>query len=150
MFLHPSDSLHGHAGVMAPGDILVAMSRGGESAEVNSLVVIAQRLGVTTVAMVHKTESSLARHCDYVLPVVSRQEYELQGVIATASTVAFSAMCDALAAVAWEVTGYSLEAFARTHPGGAVGKMLGSDQQSAFGATRRQGPKAERPLQEEQ
>ncbi|MGQ9555553.1 MAG: SIS domain-containing protein [Anaerolineae bacterium] len=126
MFLHAADSLHGHAGVMAAGDVLVAMSRGGESAEVNSLAEIGNRLGVTTVAMVNQADSTLARQCHYVLPVPSRQEYELQGVIATTSTIVFSAMCDALAAVAWQVTGYTLEAFARTHPGGAVGKMLGS------------------------
>jgi len=124
MFLHPADSLHGHAGVMASGDVLVAMSRGGESAEVVALVEIAKRLGVTVVAMVHNMESTLARNCDYVLPVVSRQEFELQGVIATTSTVAYCAMCDALAAVAWEVTGYTLERFVATHPGGAVGRML--------------------------
>jgi arabinose-5-phosphate isomerase len=124
MFLHPADSLHGHAGVMSSGDVLVAMSRGGESAEVVALVDIAKRLQVTAIAMVHRSESTLARSCDLILPVVSRQEYELQGVIATTSTVAYCAMCDALAAVAWQVTGYTLEQFGRTHPGGAVGRML--------------------------
>jgi arabinose-5-phosphate isomerase len=124
MFLHPSDSMHGHAGVMAEGDLLVAMSRGGESAEVNALVAIARRLGVSSIAMVHRTESTLAQACDLVLPVPSKQEYELQGVIATTSTVAYCAMCDALAAVAWEITGYTLEKFGRTHPGGAVGKLF--------------------------
>jgi len=133
MFLHPSDSLHGHAAVMKVGDVLLAMSRGGESSEVISLVEIANGLGVTTVAMVHDRESTLAGLCDFVLPVRSKQEYELQGVIATTSTVVFCAMCDALAAVAWEVTGYSLEEFARTHPGGAVGKLLGD---SAHGIER--------------
>ena len=124
MFLHPSDSMHGHAGVMRPGDLLVALSRGGESAEVNALAQMARQRQVTVVAMVHATQSSLAMMSDYILPVRSKQEYELQGVIATTSTVVFSAMCDALAAVVWELTGYSLSDFARTHPGGAVGKML--------------------------
>lgn len=128
MFLHPSDSLHGHAGVLSEGDLLIAMSRGGESSEVNQLVAIANQLGVTTMAFVHNTDSALANSCQMVLPIRSRQEYELQGVLATTSTVAFCAMCDALAAVVWELTGYTLEEFSRTHPGGAVGRELHSEE----------------------
>jgi len=124
MFLHPSDSLHGHSGALSKGDLLITMSRGGESSEVNQLVAIANRLGLSTMAFVHHTDSTLARSCQVVLPIRSRQEYELQGVLATTSTVAFCAMCDALAAVVWELRGYTLEEFRRTHPGGAVGKEL--------------------------
>lgn len=124
MFLHPSDSLHGHSGVLSKGDLLIAMSRGGESIEVNQLVAIANQLGVATMAFVHDTDSTLAHICQMVLPIRSRQEYELQGVLATTSTVAFCAMCDALAAVVWELRGYTLEEFRRTHPGGAVGRKL--------------------------
>lgn len=133
MFLSPCDGLHGHAGVFRPGDVLVALSRGGESAEVNKLVELAKANGVTAVAFVHDTTSSLARVCDHVLPIRSEQDYELQRVIATTSTVVFSAVCDALAAVVWELTGYTLEAFARTHPGGAVGKLLCGDMREEGG-----------------
>jgi arabinose-5-phosphate isomerase len=126
MFLSPSDGLHGHTGVMTSDDILVAMSRGGESGEVNQMVGIANRLGVTTVAFVHNTESTLARTCHHVLPIPSKQKYELMGYVATTSTVAFSAMCDALCAVVLEVKGYTPEQLARTHPGGAVGQVLAS------------------------
>jgi len=124
MFLSPSDGLHGHTGVMVPGDLLIGLSRGGESSEVNQMVAIANQLGVTTVALVHNTSSTLARSCQYVLPVHSRQEYELMGIIATTSTVAFSAMSDALCAVVREVKGYTPEQFGRLHPGGAVGQAL--------------------------
>jgi len=124
MFLHPSDSLHGHSGALRPGDLLIGMSRGGESSEVNQLVAIADQLNVSTMAFVHDTDSTLARSCQAVLPIRSRQEYELQEVLATTSTVAFCAMCDALAAVVWELRGHTLEEFRRTHPGGAVGKEL--------------------------
>jgi arabinose-5-phosphate isomerase len=113
--------------------VLVALSRGGESAEVNKLVELAKANGVTAVAFVHDTTSSLARVCDHVLPIRSEQDYELQRVIATTSTVVFSAVCDALAAVVWELTGYTLEAFARTHPGGAVGKLLCGDMREEGG-----------------
>ncbi|MFB0545478.1 MAG: SIS domain-containing protein [Anaerolineae bacterium] len=124
MFLHPSDSLHGHAGVLAEEDMLIAMSRGGESSEVNALVDIANQRNLTTVAFVHNTDSTLARACKYVLPIRSKQEHELKGYIATTSTVAFSAMCDALSTVVWEAKGYTLKEFSKTHPGGAVGKVF--------------------------
>jgi arabinose-5-phosphate isomerase len=131
MFLSPEQGLHGHTGVMTADDLLVAMSRGGESSEVNQMVSIANQRGVTTVAFVHKTDSTLARSCDYVLPIQSRQEYELMGYIATTSTVAFSAMGDALCAVVLEAKGYTPEQFSQTHPGGAVGQALASPQEES-------------------
>jgi arabinose-5-phosphate isomerase len=124
MFLSPSDGLHGHAGVLAPDDVLVALSRGGESDEVNQMVRIANQRGATTIALVHDTGSTLARACRCVLPVRSRQEYELMGHLATTSTVVFAAMCDALCAVVLEAKGYTPEQFGQTHPGGAVGRTL--------------------------
>ncbi|NIV39554.1 MAG: SIS domain-containing protein [Anaerolineae bacterium] len=130
MFLSPAEGLHGHAGVMASDDLLVAMSRGGESREVNQMVKIANQRGVTTVAFVHDVESTLARICQYVLPIFSEPDYELMGYLATTSTVAFSAMCDALCAVVLEVTGYTPEQLGQTHPGGAVGQALTSPQTS--------------------
>jgi D-arabinose 5-phosphate isomerase GutQ len=130
MFLSPAEGLHGHAGVMASDDLLVAMSRGGESREVNQMAEIANRRGVTTVAFVHDAESTLARICQYVLPIFSKPEYELMGYLATTSTVAFSAMCDALCAVVLEVTGYTPEQLGQTHPGGAVGQALAPSQAS--------------------
>jgi len=126
MFLSPADGLHGHAAVMMPEDLLVAISRGGESDEVIRVVETATQRGVTTVALVHDTDSTLALTCDYVLPVHSRQEYELMRYVATTSTVAFSAMCDALCAVVLETRKYTVEQLGQAHPGGAVGQALGS------------------------
>ncbi len=111
-----------------PGDILVAMSRGGESSEVNQMVEIANQRGVTTVAFVHNTESTLARACQYVLAIRSKPEYELMGYVATTSTVAFSAMCDAVCAVVLEIKGYTPEELGQAHPGGAVGQALASSR----------------------
>lgn len=124
MFLSPADGLHGHTGVMKSDDVLVAMSRGGESDEVNRMVQIAKQRRVTTVAFVHNTDSELARTCRHVVPVPSKQEYELMGYLATTSTVAFSAVCDALCAVVLEARGTTPEQLAQTHPGGAVGQTL--------------------------
>lgn len=127
MFLSPSDGLHGHSAIMASDDLLVALSRGGESAEVTGMVEIARRRGVTTVAMVHDTASTLARLSDHVLPVRSEQSYELMGYVATTSTMAFCAMCDVLAAVALEAKGYTLAQLGEAHPGGAVGHALAGE-----------------------
>ena len=109
-----------------PGDVLVAMSRGGESTEVIQMAEIARQRGVTPVALVHNTGSTLAHICQYVLPIPSKPEYELMGYVATTSTVAFSAMCDALSAVVLEAKGYTPEQLGQTHPGGAVGRVLAS------------------------
>lgn len=124
MFLSPSDSLHGHASIMQPGDLLVAMSRGGESQEVIQMVAVANRLGVKTIGFVHRLESTLALTCQHILPVRSPQEFELMGYLATTSTVAYSAICDALCAVVAQARGFTPERFARVHPGGAVGQTL--------------------------
>ena len=128
MFLSPEQGLHGHSGVMMPGDVLVAMSRGGESSEVIQMAEIARQRGVTPVAFVHNTGSTLASICQYVLPIPSKSEYELMGYVATTSTVAFSAMCDALSAVVLEAKGYTPEQLGQTHPGGAVGRVLATSQ----------------------
>mgnify|MGYP001038870835 CR=1 FL=1 len=129
MFLSPADGLHGHTGVLTPDDILVAMSRGGESREVNQMVAIANQRGLTTIAFVHDTHSTLAESCQVVLPIQTPQEHELMGYLATTSTVAFSAMCDALCAVVLEAKDYNPAQFAKTHPGGAVGHVLTSVQE---------------------
>jgi arabinose-5-phosphate isomerase len=128
MFLSPSDGLHGHTNIMRPGDVLVAMSRGGESQEVTQMVSIATQLGVKTIAFVHNIESSLARSAQYLLPIRSPQEYELMGYMATTSTVAFSTICDALCAVLAQAKGFTPEQLARVHPGGAVGQVLASSK----------------------
>ncbi len=128
MFLTPADGLHGHSAVMTPDDLLVAMSRGGESSEVIQMAEIANEREVTTVALVHNTDSTLAATCHHVLPVRSKNEYELMGYVATTSTVAFSAMCDSLSAVVLEIKGYTPEQLGQTHPGGAVGRALTSPQ----------------------
>jgi D-arabinose 5-phosphate isomerase GutQ len=124
MFLSPSDGLHGHAGVIQAEDILIAMSRGGESQEVAQMVTIANERGAKTIAFVHNIDSTLAQACQYILPIQSRQEYELMGYLATTSSLVFSATCDALCAVVIQVKGYTPEEFAKIHPGGAVGKAL--------------------------
>jgi len=122
MFLSPDIGRHGHSGAMTSGEVLVAISRGGESAEVNEMVEIANRRGLTTLGFLHEEQSCLARLCQHILPIHSPAEYELGGYCATASTVACSAACDAISAIVLALKGYSPEEFAGTHPGGAVGR----------------------------
>jgi D-arabinose 5-phosphate isomerase GutQ len=130
MFLSPSDGLHGHTNIMRPGDILVAMSRGGESQEVLQMVSIANQLGVMTLGFVHDLKSSLARNAQFSLPIQSPQEYELMGFLATTSTVAYSAVCDALCSLVAQVKGFNPEQFTKVHPGGAVGQVLTSPDEN--------------------
>jgi arabinose-5-phosphate isomerase len=106
-------------------DLLAALSRGGESNEVIQMVEIANLRKMTTIALVHNTDSRLARVAQHVLPIQSKREYELMGLVATTSTVVFSAVCDALSAVILKAKGYTAEELGQTHPGGAVGQALG-------------------------
>jgi arabinose-5-phosphate isomerase len=121
IFLSPDLGLHGHSGAMAASEVLVAISRGGESAEVNAMVAIANARSLVTIAFVDSEASALARTCRHVLPIHSPKEYELGGYCATTSTVVCSAVCDAVCAVVLKLKGYSFEEFSGTHPGGAVG-----------------------------
>ncbi len=130
MFLSPSDGLHGHTKIMQPGEILVAMSRGGESQEVIQMVSIAKQLGVKTIGVVHNVKSTLARDAQYLLPIRSPQEYELMGYLATTSTVAYSAVCDALCSIIAHAKGFTPEQLAKVHPGGAVGQVLAASDEN--------------------
>ena len=122
VFLSPDLGLHGHSGVMAASEVLVAISRGGESVDVNEMAAIATARSLETIAFVDNEASSLARICRLVLPVHSPPEYELGGYCATTSTVVCSALCDAVCAVVLKLKGYTFEQFSPTHPGGAVGQ----------------------------
>lgn len=124
IFLSPSEGLHGHSRVFQPTDLLVAISRGGESEEVIAMAQIAHRIGTPVLAFVQELHSRLAKFADLVLPIHSPKEYELGGYLATTSTVIYSAVCDAVCAVVLRGKGESLSSLIDTHPGGAVGKSL--------------------------
>jgi arabinose-5-phosphate isomerase len=127
MFLSPDLGLHGHSGAMASGEALVAISRGGLSEEVNLLVGIARARGLATIGLLHDDASPLAKLCDLVIAVRTPPELELGGHCATTSSLAASAVGDALCALVLQITGYTPSQLAQTHPGGAVGKALASD-----------------------
>lgn len=121
-----ADGLHGGSGAIKAGDVLYVISRGGESAELNRFVQIARQRGALVIAQTEAPESSLASLADLLYVVRTPVEADLLGAIATGTSLVAAAAGDALCAVLVRLRGQTLEAFAATHPSGAVGKRLTS------------------------
>lgn len=124
LFIHPGDSQHGLSGAVTSKDILIAISKGGETTEVNHLACIAKQRGSILIALTENPASTLGQMSDIVLKVVAPAEIDPYGMIATGSSLVNSAYCDALCVVMLRLRGYSQEQFGQTHPGGAVGLKL--------------------------
>jgi arabinose-5-phosphate isomerase len=123
-FVHPAEASHGDLGMLAPGDVVLAISNSGESDELAAIVPAIRRLGVTLVAMTGKADSTLARHADHVLSSAVDQEACPLNLAPTASTTAQMALGDALAVALLDARGFREEDFARSHPGGSLGRRL--------------------------
>jgi arabinose-5-phosphate isomerase len=126
MFIHPGDGLHGGLGAVSGSDLVVAISKGGESDELNEFCRRARARGARIVVMTAVVDSPLAGLGDCVLPVITPPETDLGEMMAMGSALAACAVGDALAAVLMERRGYDWQAFEETHPGGAVGKAIDS------------------------
>ncbi len=124
MFVHPAEAHHGDLGMVQPGDVVLAISNSGESEELTALLPVIKRLDVTLLAMTGRPGSSLARHADIVLDSAVSLEACPLNLAPTASTTAQMALGDALAVVLLELRGFKAEDFARSHPGGALGRKL--------------------------
>ena len=124
MFVHPAEAHHGDLGMVQPGDVVLAISNSGESEELTALLPVIKRLDVTLLAMTGRAASSLARHADIVLDCAVAEEACPLNLAPTASTTAQMALGDALAVVLLELRGFKAEDFARSHPGGALGRKL--------------------------
>ncbi len=124
MFVHPGEASHGDLGMVAPGDVVLAISNSGESDEIAAIVPAIKRLGVTLVAMTGHVESSLGRHADVVVSSAVDQEACPLNLAPTASTTAQMALGDALAVALLDARGFREEDFARSHPGGSLGRRL--------------------------
>jgi arabinose-5-phosphate isomerase len=129
LFIHPGDSQHGLSGAVTDKDVLVAISKGGETTEINYLARIAKQRGARLIALTEKPGSTLGQMSDIVLKVVAPPEVDPYGMIATGSSLVNSAYCDALCVVMLNLRGYSKEQFGETHPGGAVGLKLKEERQ---------------------
>jgi arabinose-5-phosphate isomerase len=124
MFVHPAEASHGDLGMVMSGDVVLAISNSGESDELAAIVPAMRRLGVTLVAMTGRVESALARHADLVLSSAVDEEACPLNLAPTASTTAQMALGDALAVALLDARGFKEEDFARSHPGGSLGRKL--------------------------
>lgn len=129
LFLHPGDSQHGLSGAVTDRDVLILISKGGETTEVNHLAKIARQRGATLVAFTERPASSLGSLSHHVLRIQAAPQVDPYGMIATGSSLTVCAMADALCVVLLHLRGYSKEAFGQTHPGGAVGLKLDAEHQ---------------------
>ena len=124
LFVHPAEASHGDLGMVTPGDVVLAISNSGESDEFAAIVPALRRLGVTLVAMTGRLDSSLARHADLRLSSEVDQEACPMNLAPTASTTAQMALGDALAVALLDARGFGESDFARSHPGGSLGRKL--------------------------
>jgi arabinose-5-phosphate isomerase len=124
MFVHPAEASHGDLGMIKAIDLVLAISNGGESDEITVILPVLKRLGVPMVAMTGNPDSTLGRHADIVLDSGVEKEACPLNLAPTASTTAQLALGDALAVALLDARGFKSEDFARSHPGGALGRKL--------------------------
>ena len=123
-FVHAGEAIHGDLGMVKGDDIVVAISNSGESQELATVLPLVKRLGALVIAMTGKADSTLARHADIVLDCGVAKEACPLNLAPTASSIAQMAMGDALAVALLDARGFRAEDFARSHPGGALGRKL--------------------------
>jgi arabinose-5-phosphate isomerase len=124
IFLHPAEALHGDLGRIRAGDVVLALSNSGESAEVKQVIPAARRIGAKVITMTGAPLSSLAKLADCVLDIGQVDEACPLGLAPTASTSALLALGDALAMVLLSERGFGREDYALFHPAGALGRKL--------------------------
>ncbi|POT99008.1 arabinose-5-phosphate isomerase KdsD [Pseudescherichia vulneris] len=123
-FVHPGEAAHGDLGMVAPQDIVIALSNSGESNEILALIPVLKRLQVPLICVTSRPESSMARAADIHLCVKVPREACPLGLAPTSSTTAALVMGDALAVALLKARGFTAEDFALSHPGGALGRKL--------------------------
>jgi arabinose-5-phosphate isomerase len=124
LFLHASEAIHGDLGMVQPEDIVICISKSGNSPEIKILVPLVKRFGNTLVAMTGNTSSFLAKESNFVLNTTVDAESCPHNLAPTNSTTAQLVMGDALAVCLMDLRNFSREDFAKYHPGGALGKKL--------------------------
>ena len=124
MFVHPAEASHGDLGMVTAADVVLAISNSGESAELTAILPVLSRQGVPLVAITGGLQSTLARQADVTLDSSVAVEACPLNLAPTASTTAQLALGDALAVALLDARGFREEDFARSHPGGALGRKL--------------------------
>ncbi|MCX6324163.1 MAG: KpsF/GutQ family sugar-phosphate isomerase [Sphingobacteriales bacterium] len=124
LFMHAADAIHGDLGMIQSEDIVMVISKSGESSEIKVLLPLLKSFGNVLIGMAGNSQSFLATHCDLLLNTTVLQEACPNNLAPTTSTTAQMVMGDALAVCLMELKGFNREDFARFHPGGALGKKL--------------------------
>jgi arabinose-5-phosphate isomerase len=123
-FVHPGEASHGDLGMITAEDVVVAISNSGETSEILTILPLIKRLNLPLIALTGNADSTLGRQANVVIDVSVEQEACPLGLAPTASTTATLVMGDALAVALLEARGFTAEDFARSHPGGALGRRL--------------------------
>jgi arabinose-5-phosphate isomerase len=123
-FMHPAEASHGDLGMITEHDVVLAISNSGEVEELTSILPHIKRLGVPLIGMTGRADSTLAQLCDVVLDSSVDKEACPLNLAPTASTVAQLALGDALAVALLDARGFGADDFARSHPGGTLGRKL--------------------------
>jgi arabinose-5-phosphate isomerase len=143
IFLHAADAIHGDLGMIQQDDVVMIISKSGESPEIKVLVPLIRNFGNTLIAMVGNVQSTLAKGSNIILNTTVDQEACPNNLAPTSSTTAQLVMGDAIAVALMELKGFSSEDFAKFHPGGMLGKKLYLRVQDMF-------PSNERPFVREE
>ncbi len=123
-FVHPADALHGPSAAVAPGDVLIALSKAGKSAEINSFARVTRERGGKVICLTWKPDSELGGLSDVVLVLPAAVDAEGEGVLPFGSTLAAGALCDALCLAVKTVRGFDLATLTQTHPSGATAELV--------------------------
>jgi arabinose-5-phosphate isomerase len=123
-FVHPGEASHGDLGMISRSDVVVALSNSGKTEEIVSLLPILKNMGIKIIAMTGDNNSKIATASDVHIDVGVEEEACPMNLSPTASTTAALAMGDAIAVALLEKRGFSVEDFAKSHPGGSIGKKL--------------------------
>jgi arabinose-5-phosphate isomerase len=124
VFMHAADAIHGDLGIVQPDDVVICLSKSGDTPEIKALVPLLKNFGNTLVGMVSNRESYLGKNATYILHTPIEKEADPNNLAPTASTTAQMVMGDALATSLLALRGFTSADFAQFHPGGALGKQL--------------------------
>ncbi len=124
VYMHAADAIHGDLGIIQADDIVICISKSGNTEEIKVLLPLLKRLGVKVVGLVSNMNSIVAKQADYVLNATIEQEADPNNLAPTTSTTVHMALGDALAICLLQARGFSSQDFAKYHPGGSLGKQL--------------------------
>ena len=124
IFMHAADAIHGDLGMILPDDVVICISKSGNTEEIKVLVPLIKRTGAQLIGLVSNVDSFLGRQSDFILNATIDEEADPNNLAPTTSTTVHMALGDALACCLLEARGFTGEDFARYHPGGSLGKQL--------------------------